>query len=555
MVNASFLTQVLTFTSFIVLSIPTSYAQSYTEIGLCRNVDGNLIPLKKLICESNAALVEASNPNLKIPHCIEELVKPKVLPEHLPVSAVFVTCRTDNEDSCSNIASEILKKNTGATVNILINKDMLTNSLIEKLKKLVDFAKINKAPLNIIPISVPIGVYMRDPGVMAHTKDGPVAIANPHVNGGFLGEPVLSELSNLCGYRFEKSAAKLAKFDAAYEMLVNPRYQASSKSEVPEKIRTIKTDVSHQQTGAELFGGNFMALPGGTLIVGESGQQVPAPEILSHFEKHQKVIKIKLPRLAIGHVDEVYRIIPTQDECGFAILYASPQEMINFLQTRNKNEVVIQSDNLSQEPPYKRNPELTKKFNTLISEITKLNDQKMEIPKSLQQEFQKVNDEFAQLANLNLTAGDLLKDQVRMTKWLANEKLIQKELKKIVTEIKDSSVNKCEPQTIALPMEWNNVNNSPILPNPVNALTVNGTYFHSKPNRSLYGKNVTNTTMPYLSGRREIETETYSAFENYVHERLRPFFGEKIVSVDTSKYDEGNGNFHCATLNILLPCK
>jgi hypothetical protein len=415
------------------------------ELGLCRDVDGELRSIKSLVCESSSTLIEASNPGLKIPACGNEPDEPKVLPEHLPVSAVFVTCRPDNEESCTNIATEILKKNTGATVNILINQDMFTSSLGEKLKKLKSSAVSSGAPLNIIPIAVPVGVYMRDPGVVARSKDGLTLIANPHLNQGFLGEPVLAEVAAACGYKFERTAAGFAKFDAAYEMLVNPKYRAGLVG-VPEKLRRVKTAPNYQDTGGEIYGGNFMALPGGSLIVGEMpGNASPSPEILSHFEKRQKVLKIQLPQLPVGHVDEVYRIIPTKDACGFAVIYASPAEMVKFLKTRPKDELVRQSDDLFGLPPYKRNPELAAKLVALEKQVRELQEQKKEIPEKVKNDFKKTNEQFAEMAFVNLTTNDILSDQKRMKKWAAEEELIKGQLERILAEIAAGAPKGCKP--------------------------------------------------------------------------------------------------------------
>lgn len=47
----------------------------------------------------------------------------------------------------------------------------------------------------------------------------------------------------------------------------------------------------------------------------------------------------------------------------------------------------------------------------------------------------------------------------------------------------------------------------------------------------------------------------YSALDEYIHKRLQTVILKNIETVDTRQYDEGSGNFHCATNQIILPCE
>lgn len=458
----------------------SAHAALLEDLGLCELPDGTIGPIQKLICDSHPALIEASNPGLKIPSC-DSAPEARLVPETSAVASVFVSCAPKWLTSCQSIATEVLAKKTGATVNILVNQKDLRDGLVaETLKVIKEKANSVGSPLNIIPVASKVKKYMRDPAVIKREGNKSTYVSLPYSKpemGTSIG--LTQEIANQCGYKYENSYDELLGFDSAYNMI------GQLNAECIDDQGTFPCEVSPAKNGQN-HGGNFLAMPDGSVMVGKTDTRMPDPGIVNYFEKKQKVHAIDIPKLSVAHIDEVFRFIPSKDKCGFSILRASPVEMIKFLKTRPANELVY-------------------------------GDEKN-----------------------NYAAEDFLKDETWIKNWEESEAVILKSTEKI-KNILAASKPGCSPQVIALPVLWTPSGN-PKIANPVNAMTVNGTYFYSAPYR-------------YLNSNGTAKVSVYKPLDEYVRKKLQPKFSQPLVSVDTFDYDQGNGNFHCATTNVLLPCK
>lgn len=437
--------------------------------GLCRH-EGLQRQIEKLACDSSTSLIEASNPGLKIANCGIQ-AKALVQPETLPTSSVFVSCAPHQMRSCTNIARAILQAKTGATTNVLVNGKVVDDPEVGKaLRDLRKHADQSKAMLNIIPVETNPHTFMRDPAVISTANDERVYTVNPysHQNTG-LGDPLTSEIARKCGYKFESSYAKLAEFDSAYLTIGQTNAECTYGIHGNIRVACEKSP----GTNAANSGGNFVAAPDGTLLVGKNDKQKPDQGILDYFGKTQTVKVVPIPNLHIGHLDEVIRFVPSQNPCGFEILAASPREMVHFLNTRKPSDTVYS-------------------------------------------EFNQVK-----------TVESVLNDRELLTKWDEYEQVIQSSLEDITKSLRFSNP-KCTPHITSLPVYWD-LKGKPALPNPVNGLTINGRYFFSRSSNKDY--------------------------QSFLIKKLSPLFKKRVVTVDTTEYDRGNGNFHCATLNVLMPCK
>ena len=179
------------------------FSADLTGLGLCKDIDGTLKPIEKLVCESSAALLEAMNPTQKIPSCSEK-VGPVMLSGDKPISAVFISCTIATINSCRNIASSVMKKQPGVTINVLVTSEGISNrDIMSTLINLTDEAKEQKVTLNILPINAVTEdkniIYMRDPSVFVRDNAKTSLISLPYSNQNIPGTIVMNEAMKWCG--------------------------------------------------------------------------------------------------------------------------------------------------------------------------------------------------------------------------------------------------------------------------------------------------------------------------------------------------------------------
>lgn len=95
------------------------------------------------------------------------------------------------------------------------------------------------------------------------------------------------------------------------------------------------------------MGGNIEGLPGGSCLVGDN----LSPKIAEEFcGKKENVLQMDVSWLTVGHVDEVFKVMPTNvpgvpQECNFSLMFASPKKAMDLLsESRAKNHPMFSGD-------------------------------------------------------------------------------------------------------------------------------------------------------------------------------------------------------------------
>lgn len=485
-----------------ILSIPFALAQEGTP---CPKSPNDPFPdVSKFVCETRPAVLRALNPDLNIPPCVKNTT-PTVPPAHLPVSGIFVTCNPAILNSCKAIASSLLQKQSSATVNVIVNQNDLP-ALGKTLEELLSVSRTSSAPLNIIPIRNPVPTYLRDPGLFRNSGQARF-VSNPYLLQQYLGSEAMSEVMEKCNLGFETSYRQLSSFQSTLQALKDDPDKAIEtifgKSYIPTFKETAKTPDGRERIailahwdpetqGTPLMGGNFIALPGGTLAVGESpagSARAPAnPAVLAHYSTNQNVVNISIPKLWVGHIDEVFNIVPAKNPCGFAILRASPTETRRFLATRPQNEVIGRvSDPLSTVSSVMKKQkdmeQFAKRFSSINRQLREERQNGVEPNPDLIKELKLANDGMMRIRGENRTVSDVLGDQSLQRSWDDAEKIISDGTATLLDELRRTNPT-CKPEIIDLPVLWS-ANGEPALANPVNGLSVNGSYFHSQAHRDI----------------------------------------------------------------------
>lgn len=525
------------------------FSADLTGLGLCKDIDGTLKPIEKLVCESSAALLEAMNPTQKIPSCSEK-VGPVMLSGDKPISAVFISCTIATINSCRNIASSVMKKQPGVTINVLVTSEGISNrDIMSTLINLTDEAKEQKVTLNILPINAVTEdkniIYMRDPSVFVRDNAKTSLISLPYSNQNIPGTIVMNEAMKWCGIESTDTYRNLSSFNQAYDSLV-----IETDSLINEKItRELKgiQAVNDVTSKSSTMGGNLLALPNGTIVTGYHGISRTSPAVLKYFSEKQKVLELELPRLAVGHIDEIVSIVPSTDKCGYTILQASPGEGIKYLKEnkeRNEPFLMIYDQSLMMNESPEKN-EIQLKLQAVYREKSNFMEANygISIPEDLStREFQLIEQLSILDGAFEATPSELLSNKKIIKHWEDLETSSNNIVKEILNEL-NQGANACTPKVIKLPVFWDYTLIKPLIPNPVNGLAVNGTYFRSLSKGAIPVKG-------NLSNRR-----SHPSLDIFIDKKISHLFPNGIQSVDTGEHDAGLGNFHCATTNIYLPCK
>ena len=519
-------------------------AFDFSKLGICKDDNGTFRLIKRLQCQSNRATLTAANPQLEIPICDENNPSPKVISGHHPVSAIFVSCNTSNLESCLNISRSVLENKTGATLNILISNSLLNSENFQhRFADLWNISQQSHSPLNILPVNSEQPTnFIRDPGIFRSDGKRVKYTALPGKNAF----SSMNEMVKSCsGFVITRSYAELAEFDTAYAYFA--KQASDSIAEQLADSRLIGASFGRNEQMNQSSGGNFIALPNETLIVGKTSTSAPSAKVLSYFKKRQKVLEIEIPDLSVGHIDEVLKIVPSKDACGFSIVRASPYKMKKFLERQPPDLAIIKVSTPPERKSAIREHNLMSEIRVLKEQIEELKKNNNDVPQAFQEKMLILATELKDYTSYskNLTVKDILRDESLMLKWQEDEETIQKAVGTVLAEFKS-----CVPKIIDLPVFWNK-DGEALIANPVNALAANGNYFYSAPDRRLRGDWKLNK---YAWFEEDDHYEAFDTLRSEIEKTIIDQTGLTPQLVKTPSYDVRGGNFHCATTNIYVPC-
>lgn len=116
-----------------------------------------------------------------------------------------------------------------------------------------------------------------------------------------------------------------------------------------------KTDArtTNQTFGSGEMGGNIEGAPGGFCLVGDNQGKKFTDQICGGADN---VIQLQTSWLEVGHVDELFKIIPTQfndgrpKECEFSLMAASPKKALELMKSDNGKTPFIDFTNPDYDP-------------------------------------------------------------------------------------------------------------------------------------------------------------------------------------------------------------
>jgi hypothetical protein len=424
---------------------------------------------------------------------------------------------------------------------------------------LLALAKKNNVMVNYITVEAghrnQIPQFLRDVGIFRASPNQLEYVSAPYFNEG-QAATTFHEILERCGIACKAPYFGLEKFKSAYEeayaqMKDTTNGHATLSSKVFEAEAALEAVLKTWPQGiSKDMAGNYISLPGGTLAVGFSRKKLPDPDLLQYFRETQNVVEVEIPVLRIGHLDEIFNIVPARNDWGFAMLRASPREMITFLEARPEDEVLYDDQDPStiNSQEYTMVQEHIDVWRSLMEYLkqkqTKPHPAFIEIIKRL--EMQK-----ALLITTRYTVARLLEDREFVALMREQDDLIRRSTSILVEEMQKTLGTESPLQIIDMPVLWGKDDKKPIVPNPVNGLAVNGKYFLSKLNRPVKSQWGFHTDLSF----RPLRTiEEYHAYKKVVLEKLNSIFAEPPVFVDTRILDNYGGNLHCATTNINVPC-
>lgn len=95
------------------------------------------------------------------------------------------------------------------------------------------------------------------------------------------------------------------------------------------------------------MGGNIEGLPGGFCLIGDNQSSQFASQ---YCGKEENIVQMDVSWLGVGHVDEVFKVIPTNvpgvpKECNFSLMFASPKKAMELLsEPRSANHPIFSGD-------------------------------------------------------------------------------------------------------------------------------------------------------------------------------------------------------------------
>lgn len=205
--------------------------------------------------------------------------------------------------------------------------DVDFKSLQEKLKQKVAASK-GKIPAKILSKVIHGGAVSQS---YTWQQDYFESFINPDT-----GRPVVRQIESY-SRGDQKGATNLAKSAAGCNVKEGPVLKTDHDQIVPD---------GESFANGEM-GGNIEGLPGGLCVVGDNLSKSFSKQFCGDKEN---ILQIDVSWLSVGHVDEVFKVIPTNvpgvpKECNFSLMFASPQKAMDLLsEPRAANHPLFSGD-------------------------------------------------------------------------------------------------------------------------------------------------------------------------------------------------------------------
>ncbi len=500
--------------------------EALEALNLQRDKEGKYSVSKRIFCETDVLSVMEETRQARLPFCSDEESDPQIQSSLHPTTALFVSC-SNWSPQCLSLVKSFISLDLRTTINVLAAADWLDDTQnITTLLKMNSLASRQGVKLNVLPTNIRLSygssglssslpVFIRDAGIFRTSSEGLEYVLLPQSEGRGAAIGIEEALAACKDVRVFRSYATTAEFSATKLSIVeNPKKSSLAMKRSEGNLTTFEHEIN-AMTDLVLIekasehdyltvsqGGNILPLSKSVLFVGKEvigSQKNPKhlpKRIEELFRKTQSIYYLALPKLHIGHLDELFAIVPNPSDmhCGFSILRASPHEAIKFMEAHADS---FQIETLADKYD----------FANLLS------DEK---------------DEFEELMYIQYLE--------RVTK---RETTIQKALEKLLRIIERDINPTCHPRIVDIPVFWGFVSSFggfAEIPNAINGIFVNGKYLYPKQR---------------ILGAPELEQK----LQNHVRSKITLILPTKDVSeIDTSGYDEGAGSLHCATTQIHRSC-
>ncbi len=332
----------------------------------------------------------------------------------------------------------------------------------------------------------------------------------------------------------------------------------------------IKTDHRQRVNGGKSFGngemgGNIEGLPGGSCLIGDNLSSTIAEEFCG---KKENVLQMDVSWLTVGHVDEVFKVMPTNvpgvpKECNFSLMFASPKKAMDLLsESRAKNhpmfsgEFLKSSSSNKELESFRSSRSLQVVGSKLCSIVEKFSnpskDGKSKNSNGAKQVFNYISRKLISEAMAaagepceveKLTNGEFL-EAMKDPEFRNYNELVQKSLDESKVKIKQQVLNK-------LPHCKNHINIIDVPNLFYGTLTKNHKGEDELPRPGDGGSFLPNPTNSVITHKSVIFSDPQNPlFRDYLTQELKRK-NMKASFIDTWEYSHiGNGNIHCSTHSI-----
>jgi hypothetical protein len=305
-----------------------------------------------------------------------------------------------------------------------------------------------------------------------------------------------------------------------------------------------ENDLNRDTEPLRAQGGNILQVPKGPFLVGQTSHPI-SPEVLQVLKKHGAVVSIPIPDLKVGHIDEVFALVPApKDPCHAEFLAASPAQMRTYLDQQSQHghgEDILLIEDVQKDLPVKLQTELARQKQRIATRKSL----KRPVPRAWRKAALALARQVWDLRHSPRTIRQILADKGLMQRWDSWQNQIDGAKKRVSQALH----GQCETWKFRdVPVLWTSDGRAP-LSNPVNGLHVNGTYIMSKPHHTRFVK------VEWRKGFDWPQPKTVDEPLPDLEAEIRRVLHMLTVQFTwIPQYDNWGGNVHCATLQAFQSC-